>query len=84
MEISKIIDSINVKISGLCTLVLETNESKQAFTHKTLYDYNLYQVDYPDCTRVLLKNFQSENYDLLEADIVEYLFDIIITEKYKK
>jgi hypothetical protein len=84
MEIPKIIDSINKKISGLCTLVLETNENKQSFTHKTLYNANLYQVDYPDGTRVLLKNFQSDDFDVLEADIVEYLFDIVISEKYKE
>ena len=76
------LDIINRKISGLCTLVLEENTYKQGFTNRNIYKWDLYRVDYPEGHRVLLQRFEHTDYAIIEADTVEFLFDILISERY--
>jgi len=84
MNIYKSLDLINKKISGLCTLVVEKGVERQGFTNKNVFIFRLYQVNYPDTSRKLLKEFKNTGFDDLEADIFEYLFDILISGEYKK
>jgi Na+-transporting NADH:ubiquinone oxidoreductase subunit NqrF len=78
------LDTINRKISGLCTLVMESSGYEQSFTHKYIHAVEIYRVDFPEGTRVLLTKFEQSDFEELEADIVEFLFDIIISERYKE
>ena len=83
MEIKKLIDCLNRKISGLHTVQIDTNITKQAFTNRILFKYTLYRYDYPEGTRITLQKFESTDIDMLEADVVEFLFDILISGIYE-
>ena len=83
MTKNSMLDAINKKISGLCTLVLEDSEYCKGFTNRRIYVSELYRVDYPEGTRVFLQKFEQSNPDIIEADIIEFLFDILISERYK-
>ena len=84
MTIEGMIDLINRKISGLNTLVIEKSVYKKAFTNRDVYHYVIYRVDYPECVRVCLQKFEHEVFLILEADVIEFLFDILISERYKE
>jgi hypothetical protein len=84
MTIERMIDIINTKISGLNTLNFEYKMSKSTFTKRPLYSYILYRTDYPEETLTEIFKTCCERLDDAEADLVEFLFDIIITEEYKK
>jgi hypothetical protein len=84
MDINKMINIINGKISGLNTLVIENDSSLHGFTKRILHKYFLYKVEYPEGIRVLLQKFESTDYLILEADVIEFLFDLIISERYKE
>ena len=81
MNIEKMLDIINVKISGLHTLTFDYID-KRVFGRTVLNGW-LYRNDYPEGTRIELKEFYGDKWEEFEADVVEYLFDIIITEKYR-
>jgi len=82
MTIEKMIDTINSKISGLKTLDLEFT-AKKTFG-RSFWEGALYLYEYPKCQRIFLKSFINDSFEEFEADVVEELFDIIITEKYKE
>jgi hypothetical protein len=75
------LDIINTKISGLCTLDYE-EETKRIFG-RTTHFIALYRTDFPEGARTELVRYFGEKYDDVEADVVEYLFNIIIREEYK-
>jgi len=78
------LDLINRKISGLCTLVIESSCYEQAFTKRHMNVADIYRIDYPEGTRVLLIKFEQYDFEELEADIVEFFFDVLISERYKE
>ena len=82
MTIEKMLDIINVKISGLNTLDFE-QDSKRVFG-RWFHTIALYKTDFPEGVRSLINSFHQEKYEDVESDVIEYLFDIIITEEYKK
>jgi len=84
MEINQLIDCLNKKISGLCTIALDTNIEKQGFTNRPLFKYTVYRCDYPEGARTMLQKFESTDIGILEADVVEWLFDLLISERYRE
>lgn len=82
MTIDGFIERINMRISGLCTLQYE-QEWKKIFGREA-HILRLYKVNFPEDVRVLLKEFISTEWPILEADVIEYLFDILISGKYKE
>ena len=78
------LDKINRKISGLNTLVIESSWYTQNFTKKFVHVAEIYKVDYPEEIRTSLVKFEQTDFNELEGDIVEFLFDVLISERYKE
>ena len=84
MTVNRMIDLLNVKISGLHTLVCEYAMTMDSFRRKPNHKFIIWQVEYPEETRREIFRTNHDVFAYAEADVVEFLFNVIITEEYKK
>ena len=84
MTIDKFIDIINNKLTGLNTLVYEYTSKYVSFNRSILHTFELWLYDYPSGTRHRILGLTDSSKEDGEVSLIEFLFDIIITESYKK
>ena len=76
------LDILNMRISGLETLRFDY-EVKKCFG-RMLCSGTVYRTDFPEGSSVVLKVFSNkDSFEELEGDVVEYLFELVISGDYR-
>ena len=78
MTIEKMLDIINVKISGLCTLDYE-QKSKRIFG-RSFHEISLYRTDFPESTRTVIGSYYGDRFEDVEASWFRHRYAVYVED----